>query len=40
MSFLDTLRKGLGFVMMSMGVSRPVKKPRPVAKPAPAPPKE
>jgi hypothetical protein len=40
MSVLDTLRKGLGFVMMSMGVSRPVKKPRPAPKPAPAPPKD
>jgi hypothetical protein len=35
MSFLDTLKKGLGFVLLSMGVSRPAPKPRPEAKPAP-----
>ncbi len=37
MSVLDSLRKGLGFVLMSMGVSSPAKKPKPVAKPAPKP---
>jgi hypothetical protein len=37
MSVLDSLRKGLGFVLMSMGISRPARKPRPVVKPAPAP---
>jgi hypothetical protein len=36
MSLLDTLRKGLGFLMMSMGVSAPLKKKaRPVVKPGP-----
>jgi hypothetical protein len=40
MSVLDSLRKGLGFVLMSMGVSSPKKKAKPAAKPAPAPPKE
>jgi hypothetical protein len=33
MSVLDSIRKGLGFLMMSMGVSRPKGKPRPVVKP-------
>jgi hypothetical protein len=34
MSILDSLRKGLGFLMMSMGVSSSTKKrPRPVVKP-------
>ncbi|MGA2652158.1 MAG: hypothetical protein ABSF28_16620 [Terracidiphilus sp.] len=33
MSVLDSIRKGLGFLLMSMGVSSPAKKPRPVAKP-------
>jgi hypothetical protein len=33
MSVLDSIRKGLGFLMMSMGVSRPKGKPRPIAKP-------
>jgi hypothetical protein len=37
MSVLDSIRKGLGFVLMSMGVSSPKKKPRPAAKPAPKP---
>jgi hypothetical protein len=32
---LDSLRKGLGFFLMSMGVSSPAKKPAP--KPAPKP---
>jgi hypothetical protein len=35
MSVLDTLRKGFGYLLMSMGVSRPAGKPRPVPKPAP-----
>jgi hypothetical protein len=35
MSFLDTLKKGFGFVLLSMGVSRPAPKPRPETKPAP-----
>jgi len=39
MSVLDSLRKGLGFLMMSMGVSRPAKKAKPAPKPAPDPPK-
>ncbi len=34
MSMVDTLRKGLKFVLMSMGISSPAKKP-PVAKAAP-----
>jgi hypothetical protein len=34
MSLLDTLRKGLGFLLMSFGVSSPAKKPRPAQKPA------
>jgi hypothetical protein len=34
MSVLDSLRKGLGFLMMSMGVSSPKKKAKPVSKPA------
>jgi hypothetical protein len=33
MSFLDTLRSGLKFVLMSMGVSSPEKKPAPANKP-------
>lgn len=35
MSVLDSLRKGLGYFLMSMGVSSPAKKPRPAPKPAP-----
>jgi hypothetical protein len=34
MSFLDVLRKGLGYVMMSMGASSPAPK-KPAPKPAP-----
>jgi hypothetical protein len=34
MSFLDTLKKGFGFVLLSMGVSRPAPKPKPVTEPA------
>jgi hypothetical protein len=37
---MDSLRKGLGFLLMSMGVSSPAKKPRPVPKPAPKPPED
>ncbi len=33
MSFLNTLKKGLGFVLLSMGVSRPAPKPKPETKP-------
>lgn len=36
MSVLDVLRKGFGYVLMSMGVSRPAEKkpaPKPAAKP-------
>jgi hypothetical protein len=33
MSFLDTMRSGLKFVLMSMGVSSPAKKPAPPGKP-------
>ena len=33
MSVLDSLRKGLGFFLMSMGVSSPAKKRKPAAKP-------
>jgi hypothetical protein len=35
MSFFDVLKKGLGFVLLSMGVSRPAPKPKPETKPAP-----
>jgi hypothetical protein len=35
MSVFDSLRKGLGFVLMSFGVSSPAKKPKPTPKPAP-----
>jgi hypothetical protein len=37
MSVFDALRKGLGFLMMSMGVSAPPKKARPAAKPSTKP---
>jgi hypothetical protein len=33
MSVLDVIRKGLGFVLMSMGVSSPKPKVKPVEKP-------
>jgi len=36
MSMVDMLRKGLGYLLMSMGVSSPTPK-KPVAKPAPKP---
>ena len=35
MSVVDTLRKGLGFLMMSFGISRPAPKGRPAVKAAP-----
>jgi hypothetical protein len=35
MSFFDVLKKGFGFVLLSMGVSRPAPKPKPETKPAP-----
>lgn len=35
MSVMDFLRKGLGFLLLSMGVSRPAPKPKPETKPAP-----
>jgi hypothetical protein len=35
MSFIDLLRKGFGYVLLSMGVSRPTPKPKPDSKPAP-----
>jgi hypothetical protein len=35
MSLVDWLRKGFGYVLLSMGVSRPAPKPKPAAKPAP-----
>ncbi len=34
MSLLDVLKKGFGFVLLSMGVSRPAPKPKPGTKPA------
>ncbi len=33
MSVLDVIRKGLGFMLMSMGVSSPGPKPKPQEKP-------
>jgi hypothetical protein len=35
MSFFDQLKKGFGYVLLSMGVSRPTAKPKPETKPAP-----
>ena len=35
MSMVDSLRKGFSFLLLSMGVSSPAKKPRPARKPAP-----
>ena len=35
MRIVDWLRKGLGYVLLSMGVSRPTAKAKPEAKPAP-----
>jgi hypothetical protein len=37
MSMLDLLRKGFGYVLLSMGVSRPAPKQNPETKPAPKP---
>jgi hypothetical protein len=37
MSMMDALRKGFGFLLLSLGVSRPAIKPRPAPKPAPRP---
>ena len=37
MSVLDTLRKGFGYLLMSMGVSSPARKAKPAPKPAPKP---
>jgi hypothetical protein len=37
MSVFNSLRKGLGFLLMSFGISSPPKKARPVAKPTPKP---
>jgi hypothetical protein len=37
MSVMDSLRKGFGFLLLSMGVSSPARKPRPVPKPAAKP---
>jgi hypothetical protein len=37
MSMMDLLRKGFGYVLLSMGVSRPRPKTEPAAKPAPKP---
>ncbi|MGB7264826.1 MAG: hypothetical protein WBC92_04895 [Terracidiphilus sp.] len=34
MNVLDQLKKGFGYVLLSMGVSRPTPKPKPAAKPA------
>jgi hypothetical protein len=34
MKVMDWLRKGFGYVLLSMGVSRPAPKPRPASKPA------
>ena len=35
MSVMDLLRKGFGYLLLSMGVSWPVPKPKTEAKPAP-----
>jgi hypothetical protein len=37
MSFIDLLRKGFGYVLLSMGVSRPGTKPAPRQSAAPKP---
>jgi len=34
MSVFDLLKKGFGYVLLSMGVSRPTPKPKPARKPA------
>jgi hypothetical protein len=38
MSVFDSLRNGLKFFLMSMGVSSPPNKPKPAPKPSPKPP--
>ncbi len=35
MGILDLLKKGFGFVLLSMGVSRPAPRPKPETKPTP-----
>jgi hypothetical protein len=40
MSVLDSLRKGFGYLLMSMGVSSPAKKAAPKPKPVPEPRKD
>jgi len=35
MKLVEQLKKGFGFVLLSMGVSRPVPKPKTAEKPAP-----
>jgi len=35
MSLIDQLKKGFGYLLLSMGVSRPAPKPKPAEKPAP-----
>jgi hypothetical protein len=37
MKVFDLLRKGFGYVLLSMGVSRPAPKPKAETKPAPKP---
>ena len=37
MSVLESLRKGFGFFLMSMGISRPSKKAKPAPKPESGP---
>lgn len=37
MKLLELLRKGFGYVLMSMGVSRPGTQPKATPKPAPKP---
>jgi hypothetical protein len=37
MSVLDSMRKGLGFLLMSFGVSSPAKKAKPTPKPVSKP---
>jgi hypothetical protein len=37
MSLLDSLRKGLDFLLLSFGVSTPTRKPQPAPKPADRP---
>lgn len=37
MSLLESLRKGFNFLLLSFGVSAPVKKPQPAPKPATKP---